>query len=84
MSHQHQIEQLRSNFKRMLEESDGSIKAQKEIEMLHEKHKEALLALEQNLKSEFRIEMGVEKDKHFETLTTLKTQLRTEITDVSV
>ena len=82
MSHQHQIEQLRENFKRMLEERDGSVNAQKELDIVHQKHKEAMTALEQNLKSEFHIEMSVEKDKHSQALSNMKNQHQNEIKEV--
>ena len=82
MSHQHQIEQLRENFKRMLQDRDGSKNAQKELEIVQQRHKEELAALERNLKSEFHIEIGVERDKHSQTVLNMKNQHRTEIKEV--
>ena len=84
MSHQHQIQQLRDNFKRMLQEQDGSASAQKEIDIICDKHKEALRSLEKELKSEFHIEMSVEKDKHSQTIMNLKTQHRNEMKEVII
>ena len=84
MSHQHQIEQLRENFKKMLQERDDWTNAQKEIEIIERKHREALASMEKNLKSEFHIEIGVEKDKHSQAILNIKNQHRNEISEVGV
>ncbi|CAK8677786.1 unnamed protein product [Clavelina lepadiformis] len=79
-SHQNQIQQLRESFKRKLEASEGlPVKAQKELQLAEDRHRENMSALEQKLRDEFKIELCVEKDKHTESILTLKNKHKIEL-----